>query len=154
MGKPPSLRRHRGFGGWGVVFLSLRQRLGHGICRLTLVSCSCSTVRPKAGASLGREGNIDESTHTSLPPLAHPLPPAHAMPCPPIPVSLPYFPKTQTFGNRTPDSHGPTDLPPCTCPSEPAASALRHLCPAKKEVGGAGVWQEMGTHVPDGMSLT
>lgn len=40
--------------------------------------------------------------------------------------------------------HGPTALPPCPCPAKPAASALGHLCPAKEELGGGGVWQEMG----------
>lgn len=85
----------------GVIFFSLRQRPGHGICRPTLVSCSCSTVRPKAGASLGREGNTGACTHTSLPPLTRP---ACAMPpvaCP-APMSPPCTPKTQNFGTRTP----------------------------------------------------
>lgn len=137
-----------------MIFLSLRQRLGHGICQLTLVSCSCSTVRPKAGASLGRAGTIDTGTHTPLllshTPSAHPMPPvAH-----PIPISPPRTPKTQSFGNRAPIPRGSTDLPPCTRPAEPAASALRYLCPAKEELGGWGVWQETGSLVPDGMPLT
>lgn len=137
----------------GVIFFSLRQRPGHGICRPTLVSCSCSTVRPKAGASLGREGNTGACTHTSLPPLTRP---ACAMPpvaCP-APMSHPVPLRPRTLGLGPPFHVVPLTLPACTCPAKPAAITFGHLCPAKEELGGGGVWKETGTLVTDGMFLT
>ena len=59
-------------------------------------------------------------------------------------VSSPWTSKTQHFGDRTPIPHGPTALPPFTCAAKPAADALGHLCLAKEELGGGGVWQETG----------
>lgn len=112
-----------------MIFLLLRQRPSHGICRLTLVSHSCSTVRPKAGASLGREGNMAACTHTPNTP-SHSHPPPHtcnASCCPFHPNKPTLCPRDPALWERTPIPCGLTALPPCTCPAEPAASAIGPL---------------------------
>ena len=140
MGKPHSLSHRRGLRGGSDS--SAQTKAGQGICRLTLVSRSCSTVRLQAGASLWREGSTAASAHIPLPPLTapHPPPPTHTQARPPVappaPTSPPCAPETQHFGGRTPSPHGLP--PPWTPPAKPAASALGDLCPAKEELGGGG----------------
>lgn len=150
MGKPPSLSLHRGLG-VGCDF-SLSQTKA-GPWHLSTDSCVLQLLHSQTqGRCQFGEGGDHRHTHSHFtsflhtPPSAHPMPPvAH-----PIPISPPSTPKTQSFGNRAPIPHGSADLPHCTRPAEPAAGALRYLCPAKEELGGWGVWQEMGSLVPDG----
>ena len=65
-------------------------------------------------------------TSSSPTPLAHAMPPvAH-----PTLISPPHTPKTQSFGNKTPIPHGPTNIPLyLSCP-------VCSQCPANEELGG------------------
>ena len=147
MGKPHSLSHRRGLRGGSDS--SAQTKAGQGICRLTLVSRSCSTVRLQAGASLWREGSTAASAHISLPPLTAPHPPPHthtqARPpvAPPAPTSPPCATETQHFGGRTPSPHGSPHRG-LLLPSPLPAPLGTFAQPRRSSEEGGGVWREMG----------
>ena len=144
MGKPHSLSHRRGLRGGSDS--SAQTKPGRGICRLTLVSRSCSTVRLQAGASLWREGNTAARAHIPLPPRTAPqphrtrrqglplsLPPQKAHPVPLRPSTLGAGPPALTTS-----LHGLLLPSPLPAPLGTFAQARR-----SSEEGG-GVWREMG----------
>lgn len=147
MGKPHSLSHCRGLRG-GSDSSPAQTKAGRGICRLTLMSRSCSAVGLQAGASLRREGNTAARAHTPPPPLTAPHPPPHthtqARPpvAPPIPTSHPVPLRPSTLGAGPPAlMASPRGL---LLPSPLPVPLGTFAEPRRSSEEGGGVWREMG----------
>lgn len=128
MGKPPSLGPRRGLrGGCDFSLAQTKAEPWH----LSPDSCVSQLLNSQTqGRCQFGEGGEHGCVHSHPNTPSHSHPPPHtcnASCCPFHPNKPTLCPRDPALWERTPIPRGLTALPPCTCPAEPAASALGPL---------------------------